>query len=130
MNQFARPGLGVTELPSFNENDKGKVLTINSESGALGWEEGSGGGSSGGGVLVVHIDDDTGALNKTWQEITNALKSGTLPVICYETPDGGGSIEQIAITSVESGAYNVFLMSDTSNPALSAESANGYPSWL
>lgn len=88
----------------------------------------AGGGSSGGGVLVVH--EVNGTLDKTWQEITNALKSGTLPVICYESPDGGGSIEQIASTSVESGAYNVYLMSDTSNPALSAELANGYPSWL
>lgn len=38
MNQFARPGLAVTELPSFNENDKGKILKINVESGMLGWE--------------------------------------------------------------------------------------------
>lgn len=39
MNQFARPGLAVTELPSFNENDKGKVLKINESSGELGWEK-------------------------------------------------------------------------------------------
>ena len=39
MNQFARPGLAVTELPSFNENDNGKILKINGESGKLGWEQ-------------------------------------------------------------------------------------------
>lgn len=71
MNQFARPGLAVTELPSFNENDKGKVLTINSESGALGWEEGSGGGGTGGGVLVVNMN--AGTLDKTWKEISDAI---------------------------------------------------------
>ena len=107
MNQFARPGLAVTQLPSFNENDKGKVLTINSESGALGWEEGSGGGSSfpstetasagdvlslddnkepqwatpsgGGGVLVVH--DVEGTLDKTWQEIYDAIGNGSIPIV-------------------------------------------------
>lgn len=35
---------------------------------------GSGGGSSGGGVLVVH--DVDGTLDKTWQEIVNAMASG------------------------------------------------------
>ena len=39
MNQFARPGLAVTELPSFNESDNGKILKINGESGKLGWEQ-------------------------------------------------------------------------------------------
>ena len=39
MNQFARPGLAVTELPSFNENHKGNVLKINESSGELGWEK-------------------------------------------------------------------------------------------
>lgn len=85
-------------------------------------------GGGGGGVLA--IADNNGTLNKTWQEITDALKSGTLPVIYYETPDGGGSIEQVVITTVEAGAYKVFLISDTTTPALSAASANGYPTWL
>ena len=105
MNQFARPGLAVTQLPSFNENDKGKVLTINSESGALGWEEGSGGGSSlptdpaqdgtynlqntvssgtstlswasgGSSGGVLVVNITNGTSNKTWQAIWDAYASG------------------------------------------------------
>lgn len=33
---------------------------------------GGGGGSTGGGVLVVGLDPQTGALDKTWQEINDA----------------------------------------------------------
>ena len=98
MNNFARPGLGATELPPVNADDNGKVLGVSD--GAWAKVPASGGsdlpddpaqdgtynlqntvssgtgtlswasGSSGGGVLVVN--DTDGTLDKTWQEIADA----------------------------------------------------------
>lgn len=157
MNQFARPGLAVTQLPSFNENDKGKVLTINSESGALGWEEGSGGGSSfpstetasagdvlslddnkdpqwaapsgGGGVLVV--TDTDGTLNKTFKEINDAFNNGCLIIVLYD----GAYWYQSAPIDTENlyMAFKRLLLAATDNiyyiPTREyvAESVNDYP---
>lgn len=44
---------------------------------------GSGGGSSGGGVLVVH--DVEGTLDKTWQEIHDAMESSLVVVLRNST---------------------------------------------
>lgn len=44
---------------------------------------GSGGGSSGGGVLVVH--DTDGTLDKTWQEIHDAMESSLVVVLSNST---------------------------------------------
>lgn len=49
---------------------------------------GSGGGSSGGGVLVVHIDENL-TLDKTWQEIHDAMLSGGA---VYVSRNGGVSV--------------------------------------
>ena len=50
---------------------------------------GSGGGGSSGGVLVVSIDMETMALDKTYNELYAALASGMIPVL-ITTDDGGG----------------------------------------
>lgn len=136
MNQFARPGLGVTELPSFNENDKGKVLTINSESGVLGWEEGSGGGSSGGGVLVVNMVDEY--TDKTWKEIYDApmaviVEESSIPGI------GTSKLINIVARVIHNGSeYSVFYyVYSISTPSeytideikLVTDSENGYLTW-
>jgi hypothetical protein len=119
MNQFARPGLAVTELPSFNENDKGKVLTINSESGALGWEEGSGGGGTGGGVLVVH--DVDGTLDKTYAEI-KAASNKCVVVVLRE--DG---ILYLSGAYFEDGTYYASFFGYERAEDYETDSENGYP---
>lgn len=57
---------------------------------------GGGGGSSGGGVLVVH--DVEGVLDKTWQEIVNAMASGGATFVY-------GSSENIVVVQVITNAY-------------------------
>ena len=128
MNQFARPGLAVTQLPSFNENDKGKALTINSESGALGWEEGSGGGGSGGGVLVVNIDMQTRTLDKTWKEISDA----PFAVLRFPHPEmGGTAIAYNTITYIISGSTYKVRFNDPAygETEFTTDSEYGYPSF-
>lgn len=124
MNQFARPGLAVTQLPSFNENDKGKVLTINSESGALGWEEGSGGGGSGGGVLVLH-EDESGALDKTWQEIADSD-------LCILNYYGAKMIQYGVAEPIGQGKYKVFFWDfyESSQAVYEADSPTDYPVYV
>lgn len=89
------------------------------------------GGSSGGGVLVVRADDDTGALNKTWQEIHDALSNGTIvvvhgPAVQAEFP---AVLNYIILADKGEGVYNIYFSYDNESPAMTATSANGYPEW-
>lgn len=87
---------------------------------------GSGGGSSGSGVLVVHYQN--GALDKTWQEIHDAVVAGQFIVIQNENEDG---IFWNYISSVESDSnyYAVMVLwSGTGNTSeLGTDSPTGYP---
>lgn len=89
---------------------------------------GGGGGSSGGGVLVVH-QDEYGTLDKTWQEIHDALAAGQIPVIGYvDGNDAGMTI--IGWGAFLNDAYSLWgLGSNISqdDPWYSATSASGYP---
>lgn len=82
-----------------------------------------GGGSSGGGVLVVHNNDWT--LDKTWQEIVNAMAAGGAAMV-------QGSSENITGIQVISFAY---YSDEGARPYIvkigtmtfTSETANGYP---
>jgi hypothetical protein len=52
MNEFAKPNLAVSQIPSSSVADAGKALVVG-EDGVPIW--GSGGGGSGGGVEVVYL---------------------------------------------------------------------------
>lgn len=83
-------------------------------------------GIASGGVLVVHYEN--GALDKTWQEIHDAVASGQFIVIQNENDDG---IFWNYISSVESsgGDYyvSVFWSGSISKSDLTTDSPNGYP---
>ena len=85
-----------------------------------------GGGSSGGGVLVVHYEN--GALDKTWQEIHDAVVAGQFILIQSENDDG---IFWSYIASVESSSnyyvVNVFWTGPASTSSLETNSPTGYP---
>lgn len=124
---------------TFFEMDTGKMYRFNF-SGTT-WTEtthygsdgfgpapsGGGGGGSGGGVLVVHVDGDTGVLDKTWQEIADAdfavMKVGVdstriVPAVYIEAADESEYVVTFADISVEG---------TTTYYQGTATSADGYP---
>lgn len=72
---------GGTGLPEVSAEDNGDVLTVVDGE----WDKAT---PSGGG-LVINIDFETGALNKTWQEIYDAMKDGNMAVIFSELEEDG-----------------------------------------
>ena len=105
------------ELPAVTSSDKDKYLHTNDSTGALEWAE----GGSGGGVLVVTSDFETGTLDKTWQEIHDAMLSGGAVVKFSDTN----------VSYVTRVAYN--FMSSTyvilvgAERTYKASAASGYP---
>ena len=130
MNEFARPNLAVDQLPPANSADKDKVLTIDAN-GVPVWAENSGGGS-GGGVLVVHIDEEYSALDKTWQEIHDALAQGTSCVTLYTEDDDNVVQGLIASVAADESEYVVVFADIAMGGTITyyqstATSADGYP---
>lgn len=82
----------------------------------------NGGGGSGGGVLEISVDNDTGALNKTWQEIHDALLSGKTCIV-HEEFDNGLIWGIVVCVSTDGSVYSV----DVNNWTARTDSANGYP---
>ena len=83
---------------------------------------------SGGGVLVVHMDSDTGALDKTWQEIHDAnfavlVFNAETSILCatcveiassgygvdfYMPPHTGGTGELLPFVATSADGYPVY----------------------
>lgn len=125
---LAGNGGGGSSLPTNPAQDGTYALqnTVSSGTSTLSWASG---GSSGGGVLAVDIDDDTGALNKTWQEIRDAMAAGQPPVI--GTVDGSDSgILVVGYARFRNDSYGLWLLgADIASdaPLFVATSANDYP---
>lgn len=98
-----------------------------------GQSSGGGGGSGGGGVLIVNVDDETGTLDKTWQEIADAKYA----VLAFEK-DGKTDISPLWWFQRDGANYKVAFVQFT--PMLSeplqleawmmlfvTNSADGYP---
>ena len=89
---------------------------------------GGGGGSSGGGVLEISVDNDTGELNKTWQEIHDAVLSGKRCIVMEELLAGvvwPHIITDVYMVSNPGGdiSYNV----SSGSFYAYTDSADGYP---
>lgn len=86
-----------------------------------------GGGGGGSGILVVHCDNDTGALDRTWREIYEA-DFAVLPYV--EEFDGGTTKHYLILDEVgvypQDGFVAVFCDEDNVRPFVS-ETPDGYP---
>lgn len=107
------------ELPAVEAADKGKYLHANESTGALEWAE----GGSGGGVLVVHAVG--GTLDKTWQEIANAVAS-TGAVIVLEN-EGAVISADVIMNVLFDDSAGVYAVRGGDNIYVT-ESASDYPS--
>ena len=109
------------ELPSVSGTDEGKVLTVNN-SGV--WVAAN--PSSGGGVLVV--TDTDGTLDKTWQEIADALPN--VRVVFGENDFG----TVYAAEYSSKGGYYIGTCKYSATPSTpvnyNTESATGHPTTL
>jgi hypothetical protein len=106
------------------------------EDGVPIWGSGGGGSGGGGGVLVCHVDNATGALDKTWQEIKDA---GYAILINDESDEESTDVQIIGtLASIQSGNYdefgwvydvyfNLLTKSGVTSVGFSTNSANGYP---
>ena len=78
--------------------------------------------SSGGGVLVVHMNTESGVLDKTWNEIDAV----DVAVIVFRI-DGANFREFVTITEYQNGSYLVNTVNDGAGASYAADSADGYP---
>ena len=95
------------------------------------WVNGSGGGGSGGGYLKVGIDMQTMALDKTWNEIYDALNAGYyVSVVTEVTLNENVSQLYIYHAVKEIDEYHVDgcgFGSEIVSMRFSTDSENGYP---
>lgn len=94
--------------------------------------EGNGQGGSGGGGLVVHVstDEATGekTLDKTWQEIHDALAAGTYTMV-LEGDTSSDNLTPAMVGGVffdEDYGYGVIVYTDPTSMYY-AQTANSYP---
>lgn len=113
---------GLTDVDIANPTD-GQTLVYNATSGK--WENGAGG------VLVIHVGE-TGAMDKTWQEIHDALAAGVVMVFTY-APFGDGEIYMAFINAAYHDVDGYFVAAiSTQGPNTSilfagCASADEYP---
>ena len=115
--------VGLTDVDISNPTD-GQTLTYNATAGK--WMNG---GGSTGGVMIVHLNNNQ--LDKTWQEIYDAMKSG-MPVMLNsvtEDEDEGYSYagnDWVMYAKAENDRFTVYIGEEE----YSTNSSDGYPEGL
>lgn len=90
----------------------------------------SGGGGSGGGALRVNMtyEGSDVVLDKTWEEIVEAIDGGVLPYVYAGTDGSLGSIFYINQYEDTGSGYNVSIKeNDGTSTIFTASSKTGYP---
>ena len=83
-------------------------------------------------MLALHVDTQTGALDKTWQEIYDQVNAGTFCFVIYPLNfDGITGLAQDLVTSIENqtsigDGYKVIC--SATGTSFSAQTPNDYPS--
>lgn len=115
---------GLTDADISNPSD-GQTLVYNSTTGK--WENGDVGR-----VLALHVDTQTGALDKTWQEIYDQVNAGAYCFVLDSfNYDGITGLSLYYVTSIEdqTSTGNGFqVICSFSSVSFSAQSPNDYPS--
>lgn len=130
--------LGSTAVVLKDEGDAMGVYMANSSKEWIPFSsignagDGSGGGSTGGVMIVRQENNQLGGsqLDKTWQEIFDAMKSGMLVILNATVEDTlNTSSESKMITSVYAslGTYHVAYSDATTRYVFSTTSPDGYP---
>jgi predicted small secreted protein len=91
---------------------------------------GGGGDSSGGGVLVV--TDGKDSLDKTWQEISNAMHAGGIVVLVYEESEDYVTQNIISAATPRGDNWSLWIVphNPANDPAdLTCASPDDYPVW-
>lgn len=90
----------------------GEVVTANDlnriEQGVA--EASEGGGGTGSGLFVIHEDSVTGVLDKTWQEIHDAVEQGKLAYILMDTGDVALSTSVVTYIAVETEESDIYVV--------------------
>ena len=90
-------------------------------------------GISGSGALIVHMDEETGALDKTWAEINAAA-----PMVYYHFTNGSSndfpSYNPLFACYESEGEYSAVFLNIVANTAVDylyfiTDSENGYPAF-
>ena len=84
------------------------------------------GGGSGGGVLVVH-EDENATLDKTWQEIHDAMDNGIVLIKRENETISALVLETTAIGGRTGTTYTVYVTNSGSIATYRTSSASGYP---
>lgn len=116
----------------FKEMDTGKKYLFDAENGEWLEQPNEGGGGGGGGGLVVHQthDEQTGkyTLDKTWQEIADALLRGPVVRVDHLESDYSRDVSvPVDYVEVYQSEYTVFF---TDYSVYATDSADGYPYYL
>lgn len=87
-------------------------------------------GITNGGNMIVRISYETGILDKTWQEIHDALANGTIVTFVRETPVGA-MMGFLCATLNDSTTYAVFgfqcMMNQLTHFTFITNTPTGYP---
>ena len=105
-------------LPPVTSDDNGDVLTVVEGK----WSKAA---PSGGGGLVVNavtVDENT-TLDKTWQEILDAAKTGIVAILTTYADDDI-SVEYASSVYYQNSSY---VVTSTTMTEYSTDSASGYP---
>lgn len=115
-------GGGGAGLPEVTAADNGDVLTV--VEGA--WAKAD---APSGGALVIGINYDEQAeiqsLNKTWQEIYNAMSSGRGAIIVNEVDEMAWIVVNIFVNT--EATPPIYALTDSYDTGYQADSADGYP---
>ena len=111
---------GGSSLPEVTAEDNGDVLTVVEGT----WTKAT---PTGDGALMCTLDTATLTLDKTWQEILDAMEAGTALV----NVSSGGIAYSLVVSIWElEGTYGIYIIGSIGVQQFTTNSASGYPKFV